>query len=321
MATRLKLHPIYKEPDTPLSDTALAYNSLAGAYLDHAEGKESRLFDFRGAHGYTDRALWKRLDAMLVRMWTEGRRAIRILDLGCGPGTWLLRLVVRARDLGFNAIDGRGIDIAPAMIDLALSRRRFAFDPHIGLRFDVGDAVDALADEDDGSFDIVLCLNGVLNHLSQDEQHRAAAAMERVCDGEIFVTAYSTGGNPTVYLADAYDVRQFCQDNAKDRMEIHLQDGRHLELTSHLFTASELSGLFSDRVSWQELAGLDLFHARFQDNPRWNPVGVDHHDRDEELDRLEMLCETMPAMIDSASQILFHGRLGPAPMESGALAR
>lgn len=309
MATRLKLHPVLKPSPAPLTDTARAYDSVAAAYLDHAEGKDSGLFDFHGAHEYIDRALWARLDAMLVRLWTEGRRAIRILDLGCGPGTWLLRLAVRARDLGFSAIEGRGVDIAPAMVGLARSRRRFAYDPHIGLRFDVADMIDALAAEEPESFDIVLCLNGVLNHLSAGDRPRAVAAMERVCDGEIFATAYSVGGSPAIYLADAYDVRQFRQDNAVDRLEIHLQDGQHLALPSHLFTAAELSGLFSDRVRREELVGLDLFHARFHDNPRWNPAGIDHADRDGELARLEHLCEAMPAMIDSASQILFHGRI------------
>lgn len=308
MATHLRLRPRYAKPPALLSDTACAYNSVATAYLDHAEGRNSALFEFKGAHAFTDRALWKRLDAMLIRLWTEGRRAIRILDAGCGPGTWLLRMAVRARDLGFSAIDGRGIDVAPAMVDLARSRLRYAYDPHIGLRFDIGDMIEALGEEDEGSYDIVLCLNGVLNHLAPNDQDRAIAAMERVCDGEIFVTAYSVGCSPSIYLADAFDVRQFHQDNEKGRLEIHLQDGRYLELPSHLFTAAELSGLFSNRVHWVELIGLDLFHSRFHDNPRWNPLGIDHAERDQELDRLEQLCEAMPALIDSASQILFHGR-------------
>jgi len=39
------------------------------------------------------------------------------------------------------------------------------------------------------------------------------------------------------------------------------------------------------------------------------PAVTDHHDRGDEFDRPEMLCETMPAMIDSASHILFRGRV------------
>jgi len=128
MATRLHLRPHTARPPAPLSDAARAYDTVAAAYCAHAEGQDSGLFTFGGAHGFTDRALWARLDAMLVRLWTEGRRAIRILDAGCGPGTWLLRLAVRARDLGFTAIEGRGVDCAPAMIGLARSRRRLALD-------------------------------------------------------------------------------------------------------------------------------------------------------------------------------------------------
>jgi SAM-dependent methyltransferase len=217
---------------------------------------------------------------------------------------------VRARDLGFSAIDGRGIDIAPAMVDLARSRLRYAYDPRIGLRFEIGDMIDVLADEDEESFDIVLCLNGVLNHLPTERHRQATAAMERVCDGEIFATVHSIGGSPSIYIADAFDVRQFGQDNERGRLQIHLPDGQCLDLPSHLFTAAELAGLFSRHVIWEELVGLDLFHARFYDDPRWNPNGLDHADRDHELDRLEQLCEEMPAMINSASQILFHGRIG-----------
>jgi SAM-dependent methyltransferase len=312
MAHRLKLRSAPHEPPTELCDTARAYDTVAAAYLDYAEGRQAGLFDFHGAHGVTDCALWGRLDAILVRMWAEGRRAIRIFDAGCGPGSWLLRLVLRARDLGFAAIEGVGVDLSPTMIAIARSRVHLAADAHIGLRFDIADLNFALDEEDEESFDIVLCLNGVVNHLAAQERHRAAAAMERVCGGEIFVTAYSVGGSPSIYLADACDARQFAQDHERDQLVIHLQDGRHLALPSHLFRAQELADLFSKRMAQLELIGLDLFHARFGDNPRWNPKGIDHSRRDAALDRLERLCEGLPEMVDFASQILLHGRCCPA---------
>lgn len=308
MTTGLRLRPACSRPPASLTETASAYDMVAATYLDHPERGAGDRSGWQGACSFTDRALWTRLDAMLVRMRTEGRRAIRILDAGCGPGTWLLRLVVRARDMGFVAIDARGIDLSPAMIDLARIRARSTADAHIGIRFEVGDIVDALDDEDERSFDIVLCLNGVLNHLVPAERNRSAAAMERICDGEIFVTVYSIGGLPSTDLASARDVRGLQQDNEKDRLGIDLADGRHLDLPSHLFRAAELPGLFSERVRQEELVGLDLFHSRFGSNPRWNPGTLDSRARNAELDRLEQLCEEMPALIDSAAQVLFRGK-------------
>lgn len=308
MATGLRLHTACPRPPAPLTETACAYDMVAATYLDHPETHANGPSDPQALRSFTDRALWNRLDAMLVRMRTEGRRAIRILDAGCGPGTWLLRLVIRARDMGFAAIDARGIDLSPAMIDLARTRASSVDDAHIGIRFEVGDIVDALDEEDERSFDIVLCLNGVLNHLEPADRSRAAAAMERICDGEIFVTVHSIGGPPSTDLARARDVREFQQDNEKDRLGIDLADGRHLDLPSHLFRAAELPALFSARVRQEELVGLDLFHSRFGSHPRWNPDTLDSRARNAELDRLEQLCEEMPALIDSAAQVLFHGR-------------
>src|SRR5271156_2888925 len=49
----------------------------------------------------------------------RGHRTLSILDVGCGPGTWLRRTVLRARELGFTAIKARGVDISGEMIALA----------------------------------------------------------------------------------------------------------------------------------------------------------------------------------------------------------
>jgi len=307
MATRLRLHTLSPQPPIP-SEAAVAYDAVGEDYRAYADGKGAGLFDFSGTYAYADREIWSRLEAELVRLRTAGRHAIRILDAGCGPGTWLLRLATRARDLGFTAIDGRGFDISGEMIALADAAKSAVDDPHIGLSFDVADIATALDDEDDGSYDLVLCLYGVLNHLEHDARMSAAAALTRVAEGDIFVSVRTVGSTPSIFIGAMEQARDFRQDNEHDRLEVDLADGRHIGFSSHLFTAAELQALFSDRLRTSEIVGLDLFHARFALDPRWNPSDLRQDAIEESLVRLEHLCAHDPAFLDRAAHILLHAR-------------
>jgi SAM-dependent methyltransferase len=308
MALRAKLRPTFKTPGTA-PEAAGAYDAVGARYLAYADGDHIGLFDFTGGYSFADREIWARLDAALIRLRTSGRHAIRILDAGCGPGTWLLRLVVRARDLGFTAIDARGIDISPEMIALAGERLELANDPHIGLTFEVGNLLDAFDEDDDASFDLTLCLYGVLNHLGPEERETAAAVLTRVTDGDLFVTVRTVGSQPSIYVAGLHEARAFRQDNEHDRLDIDLADGRHIGFSSHLFTARELVALFP-RCKVAELAGIDLFHGRFAPHPGWNPADVTLTEIRDSLDRLEHLCVHDPLLIDRAAHALLHARTG-----------
>ncbi len=83
---------------------------------------------------------------------------MRLLDVCCGPGYLTGEAVAR----GASAV---GVDIAPAMVDLA--RRRLP-----GLDFRIGDA-EAL-DFGDATFDAVVCAFGML-HLAEPERAMAEA--------------------------------------------------------------------------------------------------------------------------------------------------
>lgn len=305
MAARLRLHTPANQPALH-SDTADAYDAVGAAYRNYADGADARLFDFVGAYAFADREIWTRLDAELVRLRTTGRHAIRILDAGCGPGTWLLRLAARARDLGFTAIDGRGFDISGGMIALAEARKASLQDPHIGISFDVADIATALDDEDDGSYDLVLCLYGVLNHLPFEARVAAAAALTRVTEGAVFASVRTVGSTPSIFVDALDQARAFHQDNQRDRLEVDLIDGRHVGFSSHLFTAAELKALFSTGLQTIELVGLDLFHGRFAPDPRWNPQGPPDAATEDALVRLEHLCAHDPAFLDRAAHILLH---------------
>jgi len=301
MLSRLRLRPAYRA-----NPQAVAVSAPEAPAPD--EPAVLPLFDFDGAAMFADREIWSRLDAELVRLRASGRHAIRILDAGCGNGMWLLRLAVRARDLGFTAIDGRGFDSSREKIAQALARQSAADDPHVGLCFDVAPMATALDEEEDESFDIVLCLNDLLNQLAFDERLAAVAALARVADGSAFICVRAAGSSPPPDIADADRARSFRQDNAVDRLTIDLSDGRQIEIPSHLFTASELQELFARDFETVELVGLDLFHGRFAPNPRWNPAIISNERIRDSLVRLEHLCAHDPLFLDRAAHVLLHAR-------------
>lgn len=304
MATRLK---IPSDPDSPYSrqeEAARAYDAVGDDYLRYADGDATRLFEFTSRYSFADREIWTRLDAALVDLRTRGRQSLRIVDAGCGPGTWLVRLVLRARALGFTDITARGFDISPEMIVLAHAAAADVTDEHICITFDVGDITAALDAEQDESSDITLCLYGVLNHLPVETLDGVAVKLARITRGSLFVTVRTVGSLPTIYVKPLEDARAFHQDNDCDRLEVDLADGRHIGFGSHLFCATELRALFRFHTEVTELVGLDLFHGRFARNPHWNPRDIPGAGFEAGLERLEHLCACDPAFIDRAAHIL-----------------
>ena len=100
-------------------DIAAIYNEAGDEYAAYADGDPEHLFVFNGLHAYDDRYVWAVLDAKLSNLRASRASFVSLLDAGCSPGTWLRRLVIRARELGFTAIRARGFDFAEAQIDRA----------------------------------------------------------------------------------------------------------------------------------------------------------------------------------------------------------
>src|SRR5438094_3541904 len=99
--------------------------------------------------GETDCPILRQIDDALVALRVGRRRAIRILDVGCNDGAWLIHAVRHARMLGFVAIEGRGLDLAHSNIAHARLAAATISDARIGLVFDAAGIADALAEEDD----------------------------------------------------------------------------------------------------------------------------------------------------------------------------
>src|ERR1700732_5085435 len=85
-------------------DVANIYNQAGDDYVTYADGDPSQPFAFDGLHAYADRCVWAALETKLAELRATGASSVRFLDAGCGPGTWLRRLVLRALALGFSSI-------------------------------------------------------------------------------------------------------------------------------------------------------------------------------------------------------------------------
>ena len=289
-------------------EAATAYDAVGTGYRAYADGDVRRLFDFSSRYSFADREIWQRIDAILVELRAAGRLALTIVDAGCGPGTWLLRVVLRARALGFREVVAHGFDISPAMIDLAREGARGVAAEGTRLTFEVNDIRDGLERCSGAPADLVLCLYGVLNHLPASRHGEVAAWLARATAGSLLVTARTIGSQPSIFVAGIEAARDFRQDNHQDRLSIDLLDGRHLEFSSHLFSASELTALFASAGELAEIVGLDLFHGRFSSDRRWNPPMDADRGFDDALVRLEHLCGSDPRFIDRAAHVLLHLR-------------
>lgn len=99
---------------------------------------------------------WPAIADALAELREAGRYSVRIVDADCGAGALLIHAVWHARSLGFTAIEGRGIDGAPALIGRANAAAARERDPAIGLTFEVADLTQALEEEAELPADILL---------------------------------------------------------------------------------------------------------------------------------------------------------------------
>jgi len=298
-------HSLLTVDDKAMDDVADIYNDAGDAYAAYADGDPSQLFAFDGMHGYADRCVWAALEKKLIDLRASGASSVRLLDAGCGPGTWLRRLVIRARSLGFSSITARGFDIAQAQIQRAQSAsRNLSSLPGVNLTFEVADLAGRLP-EPDASVDLTLCLYSALSHLPVARLPDISKEIARVTSGHFIATVRPIGSMPTAFVDSIEKVCRLKQDHARDRCEIDLSDGRQIAFSFHQFTAAELRNHFSSCFDIEDVRGLDLFHSRFMPDSRWNPVSPsDDSQLADELERLEKVYATRAEFMDRATHLL-----------------
>jgi SAM-dependent methyltransferase len=302
-------HSVLAVDNEATDDVADIYNQAGDDYISYADGDPSQPFAFEGMHAYADRCVWAVLEKKLTDLRASGASSVRLLDAGCGPGTWLRRLVIRAYALGFSNITARGFDIAQAQIQRArLATRSLSSLPGVNLTFDVADLADRLP-EADASVDLTLCLYSALSHLPVARLPDISREIVRVTSGYFITTVRPIGSIPTAFVDSIEKVRRLKQDHARDRCEIDLSDGRHIAFNFHQFTAVELLNCFASGFDIEDLRGLDLFHSRFMPDPRWNPIcRPGDSELADELARLEKAYAASPEFMDRATHLLLVAR-------------
>jgi SAM-dependent methyltransferase len=291
------------------ANVGLDYDCAGERYHAYADGDPGKLYDFDGQYAYGDREIWRIVGNTLNKLRVRGTRELSVLDLGCGPGTWLRRIVERAGQMGFTRITARGVDLAETQVRRArLLAQNLARRPGVSLRFEAGDIRERMP-ESDGSVDICLCLYGVLNHLPASDLPVIFGEAGRVTKGKFVATLRAIGSTPTIYVDGVKAAKAYRQDNAHGRLEVEFQDGRRTSFASHLFSAAEVRALAAPVLEIQELSGLDLFHGRFAADPDWNPAeAVPGAVFIQALHGLERRYRRNPAFVDHATHLLLIAR-------------
>lgn len=291
-------------PETGTGSVAGAYDQAGFRYQLYADGDLKKLYAFEGPHAIADRHTWSAIEERLHRLRVSGVRSLRILDLGCGPGTWLRRTIARAHQMGFTDIAARGVDLSDWQIQRARqSSRVLTGRTDIRLTFEVGD-IRTKFPEDDRSVDLCLCLYGVLNHVAVPELKPTIREVARVTRGWFIATVRTVGSAPTVYVDTLAAAKTFKQNNIVDQLEVEFQDGRRASFNSHLFSHVEARSLLRPHLNLEELKGLDLFHGRFARDPRWNPLTGESATFARELNELEDRYGCDPEFMDHATHLL-----------------
>lgn len=112
--------------------------------------------DRDGKTKVADAPRWRSLVSRLKALRRRGRRALRIVDVNCGDGLFLIQAAKQARALGFLSIEGVGIDPRAEYIDEARRHSLLSTDLAIGLEFHVGEAAAQLEVEAAFPADIIL---------------------------------------------------------------------------------------------------------------------------------------------------------------------
>ena len=277
---------------------ARAYDHVGPGYGRYADGEgseEPAMAAIRSAHA--DTIVWETICTSMDQLCQDGVSNLRILDAGCGPGTWLRRIAARAHRQGLH-VEAVGFDISSGQLDIARERaqsmlRRIA-DAHAPklelLEHSLADPLPW----DDAQFHIALCNFGVLNHLPRAVLPTAIAELCRVASHRVIATPRALASPPTACIIGTEAVREFHEDCGRGQLALVLKDGTRHVLTFNLYGAETLRALFAPHATVLDLRAVDLFLSRFAPDANWTANLVDRlAGRQEVMLRLKELEEPL----------------------------
>jgi len=288
-------------------DVASAYDHVGNDYGRYADGQG--LADPSGASAnrfaHADTIVWNALRSTIDQLHRVGVPMLRVLDAGCGPGTWLRRIATHARQFGFS-IKASGVDISRRQLEIARKQVE-KLEAREDITFLVHDLAGPLPWAD-GCFHIVLCNYVVLNHLPRVALPRVVKELCRVTSHRVIATVRALGSPPTGCIIGTEQVREYHQDCGRGKLRLVLNDGTKHRLTLNLYSAETIKAVFAEHAQIGDLRAIDLFASRFAPDADWTGALVNTlPGRDEVLRKLtemeEPLCRE-PGWIDHGTHIL-----------------
>ncbi len=297
----------------PAIDAARAYDHVGYDYGHYADGDKSadvaKFASRRYEHG--DALVWKELEASLARLHRLGIAQVRVLDAGCGPGTWTRRIADYASAIGMN-LTIVGVDVSTTQLEIArhqnvtddctAAQRRTAM-----IEFQECDLSKTLP-WTDRYFDLVLCNYTVLNHLSESALPAAIGELCRVSSGDVIATLRAIGSQPTVCIIGMERVRAYRHDNDDGELFFTLDDASRHTLPFKMYTAEALKSLFAPYAFIRDVRAIDIFAGRFSADDNWTAELLQElPERDLVLEQLAKLEEELcrqPGWIDHGTHVL-----------------
>jgi SAM-dependent methyltransferase len=301
-------------------DVASAYDHVGDGYGRYADGdglEDPSQAANRFAHA--DAIVWATICDTIDQLRAAGVSSLRVLDAGCGPGTWTKRIADRTHRLGLG-VEAVGFDISGGQLEIARKNAEhlnasYASDT-TKLEFLTHDLAEPLP-WSDGHFHLVLCNYVVLNHLPKSALPCAIGELCRVATFRVIATVRALAGPATGCIVGIDQLRDYREDCGRGKLALVLKDGTEHLLTFNLYSAETLKALIAPHATVVDLRAIDLFLNRFAPDAKWTGNLVNClPGRQEVVDKLkeieEVLCR-LPGWIDHGTHVLIVAQPKPGP--------